>query len=443
MRKFFYILVGILLLFGMHFVLSELFPKSVGRIPVFVGLFLLDIYLYFSYRKKIWSWAKQKAILTIILYWLPSILVLVLITGSVFKPFKDWNKVIAISFQGFLLMSYSAKLIPVIFLFVADLIRLFKYIFRKKTLQNNTNEIKISRSSFLRKAGLIGGGLVFGGLLTGIVKWVHDYRVWKETVMIPALPNVYNGLKIVQFSDFHLGSWLSKKDLEEAVQIINDLQPDLVFFTGDLVNFSTTEAFPFQDILSRVEAKHGVYSVLGNHDYGDYVNWDSKKEKEDNMQQMYKLFKEMRWKLLQNDNDIIRVGNKELAIIGVENWGSMGRFPKHGDLYKAIKGVENIPVKILLSHDPTHWQYKVSEFDHTIDLTFSGHTHGGQIGIEISGLKWSPAQYVYKYWGGLYSAINQKTGGKQHLYVNRGIGAVGYTGRIGIYPEITLIELTS
>jgi hypothetical protein len=443
MRKLFYIIIGILLLFGMHFLLTELFPKSVGRIPVFVGLFLLDIYLYSSYHKKIWSWNKTKAWLVTLLYWLPSILVLILISGSIVKPFKDWNKLLAISIQGFLLMSYSAKLIPIIFLVIADIFRLIKKTFQNKTTKESDGEYKISRSAFLRKAGLIGGGIVFGGLFTGIIKWVHDYKIWNETVRIPNLPNSFEGLKIIQFSDFHLGSWVSNKDLQEAVDTMNEMEADLVFFTGDLVNFSTAEALPYQDILVQIKAKYGVYCVLGNHDYGDYVNWKTKKQKEDNMRQMYKLYKDMGWKLLRNENDIINDNGNELAIIGVENWGSMGRFPKHGDLSKAIKGVENIPVKILLSHDPTHWQYKVKEFDHTINLTFSGHTHGGQVGIEIPGFRWSPAQYVYKYWAGMYSAPNQITGGEQHLYVNRGIGAIGYTGRIGIKPEITLVELTS
>ena len=209
------------------------------------------------------------------------------------------------------------------------------------------------------------------------------------------------------------------------------------------MNYTTDEAFEFEDIFKKLKAQYGVFCVLGNHDYGDYKRWESKEAKNQNMEELYSFFSRVGWKLLRNENHVIQKGNEKIAIIGVENWGSLGRFQKYGDLDKAIKGVENIPVKILLSHDPSHWELKVNNLPVTIDLTFSGHTHGAQFGVEIHGIKWSPAQYIYKYWAGLYSELNSMTGNKQYLYVNRGTGSIGYPGRVGILPEITLVELQS
>jgi len=251
------------------------------------------------------------------------------------------------------------------------------------------------------------------------------------------------GFRIVQISDIHLGSWVSKNELKEAVTIINDLKADVVFFTGDLVNYSTEEAYPFEQILKSVQSKYGVYSILGNHDYGDYKRWSSKEAKARNMEEMFDFYKHLGWKLLLNENQVIEIEGEEIAIIGVENWGSMSRFQKYGDIEKAIAGVEDKPVKLLLSHDPSHWELIISKYRTTIDVTFAGHTHGAQFGIEIPGMRWSPAQYIYNYWAGLYSLLNPITNDKQYLYVNRGIGAIGYPGRVGILPEITVVDLHS
>jgi predicted MPP superfamily phosphohydrolase len=386
---------------------------------------------------KIYGW------ITSLLYWLPAILTGMLILGLLIYPFDDWNRGMKIYIVGFIFIGYFSKLIPIVFLLTDDLRRFIQNIFKPKLTESESYTEKIPRSVFLRRLGLITGGVFFSSLLGGMIKWVSDFRIRRETVWLKGLPASFSGFKIVQFSDIHLGSWASKNDLEEAVQLMNDLQPDVIFFTGDLVNYKTDEAFEFRDILAKLKAKNGIYSILGNHDYGDYSPWTDKESKQENMNKLYDFYHELNWKLLLNENHVLKSGADEIAILGVENWGSLGRFQKYGDLQKAITGVEHIPVKILLSHDPSHWEIMTLDFPANIGLTLAGHTHGAQFGFEFPGFRWSPAQYIYKYWAGLYSERNKSTGEKQYLYVNRGIGTIGYPGRVGILPEITLIELQS
>jgi hypothetical protein len=227
---------------------------------------------------------------------------------------------------------------------------------------------------------------------------------------------------------------MSREPLERAVSMINKLNADLVLFTGDLVNNKTDEAFDFVPVLKKIKAKKGVFSVLGNHDYGDYAEWPSEEMKKKNMDKMYQVHKEMGWDLLLNENRVVEENNESIDIIGVENWSASNRFPKYGDLKKAHQETST-SFKILLSHDPSHFDAQVNTEYQDIDLTLSGHTHGMQFGVEIPGFKWSPSQWVYKQWAGLYSKKNQ------YLYVNRGLGFLGYPGRVGIWPEITLLEL--
>jgi predicted MPP superfamily phosphohydrolase len=287
---------------------------------------------------------------------------------------------------------------------------------------------------------LAGGGLIFSSLIFGMLKWVYDFKIHRVQISLPNLPASFDGLKIVQISDMHLGSWASSDPLDEAVAKINSLQPDLVFFTGDLVNYKTEEAFPFMEALQKVRAKYGVFVTLGNHDYGDYTRWPSPEAKKQNMTDLYHFYDEIGWKLLNNENQLFEIDGEKIAVIGVENWGAFSRFPRYGDIEKALQGTEDAEVKLLLSHDPSHWEEIITKQCPDIDVTFAGHTHGFQFGIEIKKLKWSPAQYVYKYWAGLYE--NLLEGRKpQYLYVNRGLGTIGYPGRVGILPEITLFEL--
>ncbi len=407
---------------------------------------MLDAYLWFYVRIRIRK--KFNAGLKIIgvLYWLP----LIFIVGMVFLAslirYEDWDKSLKIYLGGVVFIIYAAKIFPILILLIDDIRRLVQFVFQKiyalskrKDLQRGKN---ISRSKFLGNLGILTGGIALSGLLTGMITWVHDFRIKREYITMGSLPEVFNGLRIVQISDIHLGSWTSNSKMEEVVQIINDLNPDLLFFTGDLVDYVSAEAYEYRDILGRIRSRYGVYTVLGNHDYGDYATWKSAAAKQDNMKELFSFFNEIGWILLRNENTILEIDDKKLAIVGVENWSIYDRFPKYGDIAEALKGTEDCPVKLLLSHDPTFWDHVVQKNFPEIDMTFSGHTHGLQFGIEIPGFRWSPAQYLYKQWAGLYSRSSGR-GRKQYLYVNRGTGTIGYPGRIGILPEITLVELSN
>lgn len=268
----------------------------------------------------------------------------------------------------------------------------------------------------------------------GIISGAHDYRVRKVKVKLPHLPSAFHGLRIGQLSDIHSGSFFNKTAVKRGVAMLLGEKSDLIFFTGDLVNNTADELNAYIDVFDKVKAPLGVYSVLGNHDYGDYVHWASRSAKEKNYQAMCAAHRQLGWHLLINEHKIICQGSDQLAVIGVENWGT-GGFPKYGRLDQAYCGTEDAPVKLLLSHDPSHWDAQIRPQYPHIDITFSGHTHGGQLGIEVGSFKWSPVQYRYKQWAGLYQE------GTQYLYVNRGYGYIGYPGRIGILPEITIMEL--
>ena len=245
-----------------------------------------------------------------------------------------------------------------------------------------------------------------------------------------------DGLKIVQISDIHTGSFTRKEPVKGAIDLINQQQADLVFFTGDLVNSVASEVDNFLDVFNQIKSQYGVFSILGNHDYGDYVRWESAEAKHQNFEKLKDTHQHLGWDLMMNEHRIVEVKGEKVAVIGVENYSAHPRFPKYGDLEKAHKGTEVAVLKLLLSHDPTHWDDEVTRKFEDIAVTFSGHTHGFQFGLEIPGwIQWSPVKYVYKQWAGLYQ------NGSQYLYVNRGLGFLGYPGRVGILPEITVIEL--
>jgi predicted MPP superfamily phosphohydrolase len=357
--------------------------------------------------------------------------------------FHDLPKVVRVYVIPFLVMIIIAKLIGTVFIILDDLVRLFRwigsYIFRTAVPVANETSVNphaISRLKFLNYIALGMAALPFASFIYGMVKGAFDFRIHRVKVVLPNLPADFNGLKIVQISDIHSGSFMSAEPLEHAVKMVMEQKPDIIFFTGDLVNNEATEALPFMETLSKVKAPMGVYSTLGNHDYGDYISWESQGAKMKNLQDVKDTHTKLGWKLMMNEHIALKKGNSEIALIGIENWGGNLNFPKYGDMKKAYAGAEKYPVKLLLSHDPSHWNMQVTEQYKDIDLTFSGHTHGFQFGIEIPGLiKWSPSQFVYKQWAGLYSKDNQQ------LYVNRGLGFLGYPGRVGILPEITVMEL--
>jgi predicted MPP superfamily phosphohydrolase len=268
-----------------------------------------------------------------------------------------------------------------------------------------------------------------------MIKGAYDYKVIKTILSIKNLPEEFEGFKIVQISDLHTGSFSETTHLNKAFDMILQQNADAIFFTGDLVNDRVDETFGFEETFKRLNAPNGVFSTLGNHDYGDYVQWDTPAHKAENLEKLKQVHANVGWKLLMNENHIIEKNGKKLAIIGIENWGANLRFPKYGKMKEAVTGTEGAHVKFLLSHDPSHWEAQVQKEYSDIDVMFSGHTHGMQFGIEIPGFKWSPSQYFYKQWAGLYKK------GNQQLYVNRGLGFLGYPGRVGILPEISVFEL--
>lgn len=327
------------------------------------------------------------------------------------------------------------KLAGTIMLAIEDLFRIGSGIVGLFT--SNDQPFIQDRRKFISQAGLITAAIPFTAMLYGMAKTAFDFTVRRKTLYSDDLPPAFDGLKIAQISDLHSGSFKSPEVISKAIDKILDQRPDIIFFTGDLVNNEASEAEPFINEFSRLKAPLGVYSILGNHDYGDYGPWPSAEAKRANLERLKSIHRESGWDVLLNEHRIIRKEGSEIALVGVENWGASRHFPKYGDLDKAVSGSEHIPFKILLSHDPSHWDAQVKNHPQKFDLTLSGHTHGFQFGIEIPGLKWSPVQYVYKQWAGLYKE------GSQHLYVNRGLGFIGFMGRVGIAPEITVLEFKS
>lgn len=294
---------------------------------------------------------------------------------------------------------------------------------------------QLARRKLASQIALGVAAVPFISLVWGLVKTAYDFKVHRVKVNSAKIPASFKGLKIVQISDIHTGSLQGNRQLQKAVDLVNSLKPDLIVFTGDLVNNQSDEALPYIPILNQLEAPMGIYSILGNHDYGDYNSWDSSESKQKNMEAMYDIHRQLNWKLMLNEHVALEKNNEHIALIGIENWGANLNFKKYGKLEEAYKGADQYAYKILLSHDPSHWSHEVKESYKDIDLTLSGHTHGFQFGVEIPGFKWSPSQYIYPQWAGLYKSKEQL------LYVNRGLGCIGYMGRIGIRPEVTLIEL--
>ncbi len=436
LKKFGYTLLTILLLVLVGFIIFRYYPSF--RMPFLFSSILVLLHFY------VWSAIKVqcKKLTTIIrfllrlVFWLPVMLLFAGGVGLFIEPIDSWPPFLKIYFIGIIFTFIVSLILPVVFIFFADVIRFFQattlFLSSKK---NRKAKNAISRKKFLVNTGLAMGGVVLGSMGFGMLQGSYHFKTFIEKLKIKNLPGGLNGFRIVQISDFHLGTWVNKDPLIRAVEQINALKPDIIFFTGDLVNNITEEAFPFFDELRELKAKHGVYSILGNHDYGKYHRWENEKEEVENFEQLIEFYNNLEWKLLRNEHIVLHQNNADLVIAGVENWSSNPRFPRLGDLDKAMFGAPDGAIRILLSHDPSHWEAEILEHDQHIDLTLSGHTHGFQVGIETPYFRWSPAQYLYKHWAGLYA------NNEQYLYVNRGIGAIGFPGRIGIRPEITLIEL--
>lgn len=373
-----------------------------------------------------------------IIYWSISLISIGFIWYIVFFDFYTVPKLIRVYMISALFVFYIPKIVLLTFLIIDDVIRLGRWLasFFVQPSSSPSASKAISRSRFLSQAGLLVSGFILFQFFYGMARTAYNYQVRNVKLPIKNLPNEFNGLKIVQVSDFHSGSFTRRKPIEEAMQLVNDQNADIIFFTGDLVNNKSEEALEYMDIYGTMKAKHGVFSIFGNHDYGDYYSWPSKEAKGANVKMLEDIHARLGWKLLRNKNVLLGEEGNQLAIIGVDNWSNVGHFQRYGDLKKAYEGAENAKVKLLLSHDPSHWHGQVTNEYKDIAAMFSGHTHGFQFGFEIPGLRWSPSQYVYKQWAGLYQD------GDQLLYVNRGLGFLGYNGRVGIPPEITVFELT-
>jgi predicted MPP superfamily phosphohydrolase len=371
-------------------------------------------------------------------YWALSVTIIVIF---LFLPFlhaerfpKNLRNYLFATIIGF----FFAKLLASVFFLVDDLRRVIQWAVAKIFFRNTEGESQvgegISRSVFLSWLGIGIGGSLITSLVYGFSN-KYNYHIRRVPLSFDNLPSAFRGLRIVQISDIHSGSFDNKKAVEKGVQMILDLKPDLILFTGDLINDRATEMMGYEEVFSRLKAPMGVFSTLGNHDYGDYVKWPSQDMRDQNIQDLIKLQAGMGWRVLMNEHVVLEKDDQAIALIGIENWSAKARFPKHGKMWKAYPGAEKYPFKILMSHDPSHWDAEVRPKYGDIDLMLAGHTHGMQFGIEIPGFKWSPVKYVYDQWAGLYEE------GKQKLYVNRGYGFIGYPGRVGILPEITVIEL--
>jgi predicted MPP superfamily phosphohydrolase len=412
-----------------------------GRIAVLIPICLLLIVFDFYFYKAILSvfkkWKPGTKKTFTILWWSYSLLLIAGVFAGIFlNLFLTLRAIILVAF----FLTCGCKFVMLPFLLVDDLRRFVIRIFRKKKA---TAEVKeslpwdaIPRSEFLVKAGLVAAAVPLTSLSWGIVSGAYDYQVRRRDLILPNLPRAFEGITLGQISDVHSGSFYNKKAVNGGIDMLLAEKPDLIFFTGDLVNDMATEMRQYQDIFARVKAPLGVYSTLGNHDYGDYhFGKGSSPAKVKNLQDVIKTHKLMGYDLLMNEHRRLKVDGEEIGILGIENWG-MGRFPKYGKMELAVKDTDDLPIKLLLSHDPSHWRGQVLSEYPQIDAMFSGHTHGMQFGVRISNdIQWSPVQYIYREWAGLYKENNQQ------LYVNVGYGFLGYPGRVGILPEITIFTL--
>lgn len=370
-------------------------------------------------------------------YWLVTGLVYLLVFLPVMINRSDLPAWFRNYIAGPIFILYLFKLFTIPFLLLDDLRRLGYWGGLKLNLVSpETAENGLNRSAFLRQLGIFIAAIPALSLVGGIIWGAYRYTIRRVQIQHEAIPRALEGLKIIQLSDIHTGSFQNKEAVNRGIDLVLAEKPDLIVFTGDLVNNQSKEVLPWISSFSRLKAPLGVYSILGNHDYGDYHRWDTVEDKQANMDLMYEAHRKMGWRLLLNEHESISYKEAKFNLIGVENWGKRG-FARYGKLDQAMKGVSN-DFNILLSHDPSHWDGEIRKKYKNIQLTLSGHTHGMQFGVEIPGwIKWSPVKWVYKQWAGLYQED------KQYLYVNRGFGFIGYPGRVGILPEITVLEFKS
>ena len=427
-----------------------------GRLPFLITGCLLIIAFDFYFVSAILSvfknWSEKAKTRFTRIYWgITIVLVTGVFAGIFLNLFLSLRAIILVTF----FLTTACKIVMLPFLLVDDLRRLIIALYRRvkrpeaktpivlnpaaATFSNNnlavTGTEPISRSSFLVKAGLVAAAIPLTSLTWGITSGAYDYQVRRKTLILPNLPAAFDGITMGQISDIHSGSFYNKTAVKGGIEMLLGEKPDFIFFTGDIVNDMATEMRDYQDIFSKVKAPLGVFSSLGNHDYGDYhFGKEASPAKAKNLKDVIKTHQLMGWDLLMNEHRRLKINGEEIGILGIENWG-MGRFPKYGRMDLATKNTDDLPVKLLLSHDPSHWRAEVLPKYPQIDAMFSGHTHGMQFGVRTEKYQWSPIEYIYKEWAGLYQEQ------KQQLYVNVGYGFLGYPGRVGILPEITIFTL--
>lgn len=397
-------------------------------------MLLLDAYV-FQVVRFLTSQSGPKTRLGVgIAYWVVSLAVVFCI--SILPSIT--SNVLRSYLMAIILGLFLAKLLACLFFLADDFRRLIQWMVGKLFFHKTEGEAvageQVSRSAFVSWLGMAVGGTLFGTLVYGF-RNKYNYHIRRVTLSYPNLPEGFDGFRFVQLSDIHSGSFNNMAAVEHGIDLILNERPDCILFTGDIVNNKAAEMEPYRHVFGRLKAPMGVYSTLGNHDYGDYDWWPSPEAKQANLDRIKAIHGEMGWRLLMNEHVTLRRGGDEIALIGIENWSAKARFPKYGRMDLAYPGSERYPFKILMSHDPSHWDAQVRPAYPDIDLSLAGHTHGMQFGVEIPGFKWSPVEYVYKEWAGLYEQ------GAQKLYVNRGFGFLGYPGRVGILPEITVFEL--
>jgi len=412
-------------------------------------MLLIDTYAWHGVKhilekksKQVNRWGRK-------IWWsIPIILITLFTIGYLFIELETNGKY-RVYIAASIFIIYLSKFTLMLFVLVDDLRRAFLWI--KKIINSNTSSNenddhettketvsvskKISRSQFLAQAGTLTAAAPLILLTKGVFKGGYDYRIHHVPLYLKNLPSAFEGIKIAQLSDIHTGSLLDQDAVKKGMDMMMAEKPDVIFFTGDLVNNETKEAYNYANMFSELKAPMGIFSIYGNHDYGDYISWETKAAKQKNLDDLAKLHFDMGWYLMRNEHLTLDKGGQRLGLIGVENWGNKGRFQKFGDIEQAVKNMPDVPVKLLLSHDPSHFDDIVSIKHPDIDVTFSGQTHGMQFGFEFGKIKWSPSQYIYPHWAGLYEVNGSR------LYVNRGFGFLGYPGRVGIMPEITIFEL--
>ena len=386
------------------------------RFPFIILLWVLtDLYFYQAFR--VLTGTDQYELF----YWLIDLLLMAGITAAIFvKRGSGLQQTLIAWLMGLMLLAFVPRFVALPLLLLEDLSRLFRGF--------------PERLFWVSELAALVAGAAFLLVLFGITRGRHFYRVRKETLTFPDLPEAFDGFTITQITDVHSGSFTNAEGVQKGLDLINAQQSDIILFTGDLVNNKAAEMDPWIKAFSALKASMGQFSILGNHDYGDYVQWESPEAKKANLARLKNVHKEIGFRLLLDESVSLKKEGQAISLIGVENWGK-GGFHKYGDLDKATLNVPVNAFKILMSHDPSHWEGVTLGHHQHIHLTLSGHTHGMQFGIDFLGIKWSPVQYVYKQWAGLYAKAGR------YLYVNRGFGFIGLKGRIGMWPEVAVITL--